>query len=181
MPSQTACRMYLTYIYRRTPANGSHSVSFSHLPRPVWIFTPPALPKSQAAYANEEVRFLWVNIQYFRRSDAQKAQGEVIIHSERQREALLALEQALSSKVFNMSLARNMRQWALESLYFAPDVLWRALKPFGSPLKAYMALLCLSLDHSGRSFAPLHLYPPHLSKLSCSIRLAAFNHLMEIL
>src|ERR1700683_85040 len=44
-----------------------------------------------------------------------------------------------------------------------------------------MALLCLSLDHSSRFFAPLHLYPPHLSKLSCSICLAAFNHLMEIL
>ena len=139
------------------------------------------MPKSEGAYANEEVRFLWVNLQYVRRSSEQKSRGEVIIHTDRQLQALLALDWALYSKAFNMTLTRKARQTAIEALYFSPDVSWHPLKPFSLPLKAYMALLCLSLDCTGPLFAPLHLFPPHLSKLTCSIRLAAFNHLMEIL
>ena len=155
------------------------NVSISHLPRQVRIFTPPALRKSQAAYAKQEVHFLWTNIQYSRRSTEQRSHGEVITHTDRQRKALQDLDNALSSRKFSHSRCEKASQLALESLYFPPDVSLRAINPFSSPLKVYLTLLCLSPEPGRFVFTSLYLFPPQLSKIQFSICLAAFNKMME--
>jgi hypothetical protein len=154
-----------------------------YLARPIKPFTPPSLPDVRATYARAEVRFLWANLNYLRLSgDAKTKLDGLILYTQPQRDALERLDRCLLRGKLDIAKASKAKYDSLEALYFPSESMsLRALKPFTSPVKVYMALLCLYRGEGQRYYANLWDLCPSLSQLQFDIRLTGFHRLLVIL
>lgn len=142
---------------------------------------PPAMKASKSAYAAMEIRFLWTNIVYFRLSQGKKQGNKgLMIHTRQQQDALAALDKILDADtlVFPNPTASQAKYEVLYSLYFPENNTFYARKPFSSPLKVFLSLLCLDRQPERAFYASLSDFPPLLSKMQFSVRLAGFHKLV---
>jgi len=128
-----------------------------------------------------EIHFLWTNLNYLRLPlEARTGENEVFVYNSHQLEALSELDRILSRmEGFILLDASKAKYKALYALYFPEKTSLYARNPFASPLKVFLALLCLNRTECKGRLASLWDFPPHLSKAQFSIRLAGSHRLNE--
>lgn len=152
----------------------------SHLNRPVIPFSPPSLPTSRAAYALQEVHLLWTLVTCFLRNPlAADGVTKLMEFTPKQSQAIKALNKVLHKNNVEETYALHTRRDVLDSVYFLEHDAKTVVQPFRSILKVYLALLMLDRQNKERTYTPIFHFPPHLSKVQFSIRLAAFHILHQ--